>query len=166
MLFRKPEPKKPETSTERVAALIRAHAAGLDDDTVQLLTAVTGLIACVAYADRQFTEAEQAHVREDLGRMHGLSPAGVDAICATLRDHVLELGTCNMQTHTRLLRESCELPQRREVLDALVDLAATDGSLSMDETNLLRRVTTALGLSQDDYLAAQSRHRERLSVLR
>jgi uncharacterized tellurite resistance protein B-like protein len=71
-----------------------------------------------------------------------------------------------MQAHTRLLRDGAELEQRREILDVLVDLGATDGELSMDETNLLRRVTTALGLSQDDYVAAQSRHRERLSVLR
>ena len=166
MLFRKREPNQPETSTERVAALLRAHATGLDDDSLRELTALTGLIACIAYADRSYTEAEQAHVREDLGRVHGLSAAGVDAICATLRDHVLELGTCNMQVHTRLLRESCELEQRREVLDVLVDLAATDGELTLDETNLLRRVTTAMGLSQDDYLASQQRHRERLSVLR
>jgi uncharacterized tellurite resistance protein B-like protein len=166
MIFRSREPKKPETTTTRVAALLRAHASGLDDETLQLLTAVTGLIACVAYADRKYTEAEQAQVRDELGRMHGLSPAGVDAVCATLRDHVVELGTCNMQAHTRLLREACELDQRREVLQVLVDLAASDGALSMDETNLLRRVTSALGLTQDDYLVAQSRHRDRLSVLK
>ena len=166
MLFRKPERQKPETSIERVASLIRAHAPELDDDTARQLTALTGLIACVAYADRAYRESEQAQVRQDLSRVHGLSAGGIDAICATLRDHVLELGTCNLQAHTRLLRDSCELEQRREVLDVLVDLGATDGELSIDETNLLRRVTTALGLSQDDYVAAQSRHRARLSVLR
>ena len=165
-MCRKPKPNVPETSTDRVAALIRAHAVGQSEESVRELTALTGLIACVAYADRTYTEAEQTHVREDLGRVHGLSAAGVDAICATLRDHVVELGTCNLQAHTRLLRESCDLEQRREVLDMLVDLAATDGELSLDETNLLRRVTTAVGLTQDDYLASQQRHRERLSVLR
>jgi len=166
MLFGKREPTKPETSIERVTALIRVHAPGLDDDSVRQLTALTGLIACVAYSDRSYAESEQAQVREDLGRVQGLSAAGIDAICATLRDHVLELGTCSLQAHTRLLRESCELEQRREVLDMLVDLAAVDGEISMDETNLLRRVTSALGLSQDDYVASQARYRERLSVLR
>ncbi|MEY4580368.1 MAG: hypothetical protein RL701_5071, partial [Pseudomonadota bacterium] len=32
--------------------------------------------------------------------------------------------------------------------------------------DLLRRTTSALGLTTDDYLAAQARHREKLSVLR
>jgi tellurite resistance protein len=50
-------------------------------------------------------------------------------------------------------------------LDVLVDLAAADGELSLAETDLLRRTTAALGLSPDEYLASQARHRDKLKVL-
>jgi hypothetical protein len=38
--------------------------------------------------------------------------------------------------------------------------------LDMSETNLLRRIARALGLSDDEYNVSQARHRQRLSVLR
>ncbi len=53
-----------------------------------------------------------------------------------------------------------------ETLEILVDLAAADGHISQDEVNLLRMLTTALGLTQDDYNRAQHKHRDKLSVLK
>ena len=52
------------------------------------------------------------------------------------------------------------------MLDALVDLAAADGRVTMNETNVLRQITTSLGLSQSDYNEAQARHKDRLSILK
>ena len=51
---------------------------------------------------------------------------------------------------------------RREILDCLVDLGATDGELTLAETNLLRRTTNALGLEANDYVVSQQRHRDKL----
>jgi len=167
MIFRKRAPNPPAVQgQDRLDRLIRAHLPEADEDTLRLAGALTGLLACVAYADRKYDVTEQAHARDALQRVHGLGAAGVDAICDTLRLHIAELATTNMQVHTRQLRELSELELRREVLDVLVDLAAADGELSLVETDLLRRTASAMGLTQDDYLLAQARHRERLSVLR
>jgi len=105
-------------------------------------------------------------VRTVLERIDGLDARAVQAICAALQKYIVEIAASNTQTYTRDLRELGALELRREVLDALVDLAAADGEISMVETDLLRRTTTAMGLTPDDYLASQSRHRERLSVLK
>jgi len=168
MIFRKrgePAPE-PASGSARLHALVAGHLPEADADTHALVTAIAGLLACVAYADREYREAEQAHVREALGRVHGLSPAGVEAICAVLHERLVEIAAGNQQQHTRRLRELAEPELRREVLDALVDLAAADHELSMAETELLRRTASAIGLTQDDYVAAQARHRDRLSVLK
>jgi uncharacterized tellurite resistance protein B-like protein len=158
---------QPKDALGRIEALVYRHLPeDADEETRALVVAIAGLLACVAYADRKYSEAEQAHVREALGRVHGLSPAGVSAICETLEQDLLEVASSNPQQHTRRLRELGDVELRREVLDALVDLAAADDELTMTETELLRRTTSALGLSQDDYNAAQARHRERLSVLK
>jgi uncharacterized tellurite resistance protein B-like protein len=169
MLFRKrtskPAPSE-ERGTQRIEQLLRAHLPDVDQETLKVAVAVTGLLACVAYADRKYDVAEQAHAQAALQRIAGLTPAGVAAICQTLRDHIAELAHGNMQIHTRQLRDLTEVELRREVLDVLVDLAAADGELALAETDLLRRTTAAMGLTQDDYLASQARHLERLSVLR
>jgi uncharacterized tellurite resistance protein B-like protein len=168
MIFRKrgdPTPE-PATAAASLHALVARHLPDADADTQALVTAIAGLLACVAYADRQYHVEEQAHVREALGRVQGLSDAGVDAICAVLQQRLVEIAAGNPQQHTRRLRELAELELRREVLDALVDLAAADHDLSMAETELLRRTASAIGLTQDDYVASQARHRERLSVLK
>jgi uncharacterized tellurite resistance protein B-like protein len=53
-----------------------------------------------------------------------------------------------------------------QVLDALVDLAASDNEITVAETNVLRLTATALGLTQDDYNASQAMHRDKLTVFK
>ena len=58
-------------------------------------------------------------------------------------------------------------PDDVDVFDQLafrlgVELAAADESLSLPETNMLRQLTKSLGLSQQDYLDLQERHRQHL----
>jgi uncharacterized tellurite resistance protein B-like protein len=163
MIFGRRQPPKRSVGSERIDGLVRERLAGADEDTLRVAVAVTGLLACVAYADREYSASEQALVRQILGRMQGLSEQAVEAICSALRDHIVEIAASNTQSYTRDLRELGEPELRREVLDALVDLAASDGE---PETDLLRRTAAALGLSQDAYLESQSRYRERLSVLK
>ena len=55
---------------------------------------------------------------------------------------------------------------RVELLQTLLELAAADGAITHHETNLLRLVTRALGLSQLDYNHAQAKHRDRIAALR
>jgi uncharacterized tellurite resistance protein B-like protein len=153
-------------SASRIETLVREHMESADDETLKLVIAVTGLLASVAYADREYTDEERAHVRTALGRMDGMGTAGVDAICAAFDQHIVEIASISTQPYTRALREIADKDLRREVLDVLVDLAAADGEVAMSETHLLRRATDAMGLEQEDYNAAQAKHRQRLSVLK
>jgi uncharacterized tellurite resistance protein B-like protein len=164
MFFKRPD--KPPTPIERLRQLIRTHLVDADEDTHEIVFALAGLLACVAYADRQFDAAEQLRACEALTNVEGLSAEGVAAICAALREHVGEIASVNPQAYTRALRERTHVELRREVLDVLVDLGAADGELSLAETDLLRRTTSALGLSPDEYVASQARHRDKLKLLR
>ena len=144
MFVRRPD--RPLSPTERLRQLIRTHLPEADEDTQEIVFALAGLLACVAYADRQFDAAEQLRACEALNNIQDLSAASVDAICAALREHVAEIASVNPQAYTRALRERTQTALRREVLDVLVDLGAADGELSLAETDLLRRTTAALGL--------------------
>ncbi len=137
-----------------------------DAETITVVTSMVGLFGAVAYADRSYSQAEEAKVRAELGRVHGMTEQGVDAICKVLRQHVVEISAVEIPRCSRALVELADEELRREVLGALVDLAAADESISLAETNVLRQITKALGLSQQDYLEAQQRHRQHLDSLK
>jgi uncharacterized tellurite resistance protein B-like protein len=137
-----------------------------DGEGARIVAAIAGLLGTVAYADRKYAAVEEQRIRQELGRVQGLAPAGVEAICTVLRENIVEISTVEAPVYARELLALADRDLRLEVLDALVDLAAADDEITVAETNVLRLIATALGLTQQDYNAAQSRHREKLKVLR
>ncbi|HEX7671461.1 MAG TPA: TerB family tellurite resistance protein [Polyangiaceae bacterium] len=156
----------PSPLATKLEEAVRANLPGVDEATTKLVVAVAGLLGTVAYADRDYSDAEERRIRAELGRVSGLAEKGIGAICAVLRQHIVTVATIEAPTYARELRELGDRELRLEVLGALVDLAAADDDISVAETNVLRALVPALGLSQADYNAAQSRHRDKLSVLK
>ena len=145
-------------------ASIERELPDADAETVTVVTSIAGLLGTVAYADRDYSPAEEARVRAELLRVQGMTLSGVDAICKTLREHIVEISSVETPRFTRDLRELADTDLRREVLGAMVELAAADESITLAETNMLRQLTKSLGLSQEDYLELQQRHRKHLSI--
>lgn len=156
----------PASAADPLREAVAAHMTDATEATQAIVTAVAGLLAAVAFADQEYSPAEERHVREELGRIHGLEASGVDAICAVLSEGIGRVVSAGDQRWVRDLRSHTERAQRVEVLEVLLDLAAADDELSMAETNYLRRLATALGLEQSDYNAAQAQHREKLGALK
>ena len=144
---------------------IRSEFATADAETVLVVTAIVGLLGAVAYADGVFSPDEQQRVREELGRIRGMTAQGVDTITRALMNHILEIATVQSPHYTRLLRELGDQELRLDVLEMLVALAAADQVITSAETNVMRQITTSLGLTQRDYNAAQAKYKDRLSVL-
>jgi uncharacterized tellurite resistance protein B-like protein len=154
-------------AAEEGTKLERVVRAQMDDaEGARIVAAVAGLLGTVAYADRQYAAVEEQRIRQELARVHGLTAAGVEAICAVLREHIVEISTVEAPVYARELLALADRDLRLEVLEALVDLAAADDEITVAETNVLRLTATALGLTQQDYNAAQSRHRDKLKVLK
>jgi uncharacterized tellurite resistance protein B-like protein len=151
---------------QRLEQVVQTHLGDADEETRRMVVAVAGLLACVAYADRQYTDEERERIHRELSRIHGLSSGGVDAVCDIIEENILELTITAAQKYTRELRELSDREMRLEVLDILMDLAAADEVVSMSETDFLRRTAAGLGLTADEYQAAQDRHRDKLSILK
>jgi uncharacterized tellurite resistance protein B-like protein len=157
--------KKTDEGTKLMRA-VRAELAGADDTLVRVVASVTGLLGQVAYIDRHYVPAEEERIRQELARVEGLSPAGVEAICKTLRDNIHLIAEVEARDYATTLRDLADRPLRLEVLDVLLDVAAADQVVSLTETNLIRRLADVLGLTQAEYNASQERHREKLSLLK
>jgi uncharacterized tellurite resistance protein B-like protein len=156
----------PRDAAAALAATVRSQIPDADDATVRVVTAVAGLLAAVAYADRVFDPAEVAYVRESIGRINGITPAAQSTICGVLGSHLAELSSVHAHAFTRDLKQLTGRDMRLEILDVLVDLAAADGVIVLREVNQLRQITTSLGLTQDDYNASQARHLDKLEALK
>lgn len=151
---------------EELTRVLQRQLPEADPDTVRVVVAMTGLLGAIAYADRDYSEAEEKRVRKELARVHGMSDAGIDAICIALRRHIVEISTVQAPRYCRDILELGDRELRFEVLEVLVEVAAADGVITPAETNLLRQTTTALGLTQLDYNQLQEKHRQKLSVLK
>ncbi|MCC6897732.1 MAG: TerB family tellurite resistance protein [Polyangiaceae bacterium] len=149
-----------------LTAVVQSHLPEADAESVRVVIAIAGLLAAVAYADREYSAVEEHRVRAELARVHGMTARGVDAIADALRRDIVELATVELPRSTRTMVELADEELRLETLEVLVEVAAADGHLSHTETTLLRQIATSLGLTQDDYNRAQARHRDKLGVLR
>jgi uncharacterized tellurite resistance protein B-like protein len=145
---------------------VRAQLPDADDVKVRIVAAIAGLMGTVAYADRKYTDSEEQRIRAELGRIEGLGASGVDAICTALREHIVAIATVEAPVYARELLALADRDFRREVLDALLDVAAADDEIVLAETNSLRLTATALGLTQADYNESQARYREKIAALR
>ena len=144
--------------------VLAEHLPHEDPDTRRLVAAIAGLLAAIADADGVYEPSEERTIRDELRRVHVLTDGGVEAVLSLLRTHLRALGRDDL-AHAAVVRELLDRDGRLEVLDTLLEVAAADGVIATSETNLLRRLATALGLTQADYTALQSRHRDKLGVL-
>jgi uncharacterized tellurite resistance protein B-like protein len=150
---------------EQLEHAVRSELPGADEEAVLVVTAIVGLLGAVAYADSDYSPEEQRRVYDELSIIHGMTPSGAEAICTALKRHILEIATVQSPRYSRILRELGDPELRLEVLEMLVALAAADQTITSAETNVMRQITTALGLTQRDYNAAQAKYRDRLAVL-
>lgn len=162
----RPEKDTPDNAIDRLRGAIKSHLPEADEVTVRIVTAITGLLGAVSYADLVFKPDEEAHIRSVLSRVNGLGPRSIDPLLQAVRDAAPEASEIHMHRLARELHELTDRELRLEVLDSLVDLAAADNELTFEETRYLRQVTLALGLDPSDYNASQQRHRQKLTVLR
>lgn len=145
--------------------IVEDRLAGHSEDMKRIVSAIAGLVACTAYADRNFSADEETVVRSELAKLASLDAEGVETILDTIRSQGARIMSGGDHYWIRDLRERTEPDERIAILGVLIEVAASDGELSIAETNYLRRVTSALGLSQQDYTAVQALHRDKLSTL-
>ena len=154
------------SADELLHRVVRHALPQADADTVSVVAACAGLLAGIAYADRDFSSQEAREIERLLGAVEGIGPAGTRAIVQALEQHRVELSSVHSIRFARALKDLGTRDLRLHVLEMLVSLAAADDSISQAEVNNLRQLTRALGLEQDDYNRVQSEHRQKLQTLR
>jgi uncharacterized tellurite resistance protein B-like protein len=160
------EPETCASASDELKLLLHKTMPEASEQDATIVASLAGLLAYVAYADRKYEPAEHDAITQALARVHDLPAHAGEAVVQLLVERMAELAHESLPTYTRVLYELTSRGARLELFEVLMDVAVADHVLTMEETNALRRIANLLGLSEQDYQAAQSKYRDRLSVLR
>ncbi len=128
---------------------------GIDQQEVYVLSLAGGLLARVAQIDAQVTPAEHDQIVAILEEWWHL-----DRPRATLVTEVALAESAASLDFFRLAKEFAEsttVDQRERFLDALFAVALADGELSSAESAEISRITAAINLPHDRFVAARMR---------
>jgi len=134
-------------------ALLKELRKALPDDEsvlIRYIAIVVVLVGKVAWADGRLTPKEEETLRDLLAHIEGLSPSGVEAVCASLRGKLPEVSDDELALCYRELKSLCDAGERVEILRLLAKLAEADGETSVAEHHELEMIASELGISIAD----------------
>lgn len=127
----------------------------IPEDDLRLLSLVGGLMAKVAYVDREVTETEFNRMAQAIETIWEVSPQHAAFVAEVAVAAVNE--TYDSFRMTRELMESTNEEERRKLLDVLFAVASADGQISYDETEEIRKISRGINLTHKDFIDSKMR---------
>jgi uncharacterized tellurite resistance protein B-like protein len=127
----------------------------ISEDDLRKLSLAGGLMARVAYVDRQVTEAENQVILQALQKYWGSSQVDATVVVQMAASEVSK--GLDYYRLTRQFFETTTEDERVAFLDALFAVAAGDGLASYDEIEEIRTIAYGLLLSHQQFIDAKLR---------
>ena len=127
--------------------------AQIPEQELRKLSLAGGLMARIAYVDRQVTDAEYQEIVEALQQTWGVSPAAAAVVAEVA---VSEIGKdLDYYRLSRQFFESTTEDERVRFLDVLFAVTVSDGHATDEEIEEIRAISNGLLLSHDQFIAAK-----------
>lgn len=127
-------------------------------DTTSIETATAALFVEMAAADFEIAEQEKAKMEQLLGDFFNLDSAEVKDLINQAERQRQERN--DVWYFTTRVKEYFDRRQRMEILKNLWALIYADGRVDRYEDNLIRKITTLLGLEHHEMIDAKIKARE------
>lgn len=127
----------------------------IPEDELRKLSLVGGLMAKVAYVDREVTEDEFKGMAQAIETYWGVS-SQLAAFVAEVAVSAVE-ETFDSFRMTRELMECTSEDERRKFLDVMFAVASSDGQISYDETEEIRKIARGINLTHKDFIDSKLR---------
>lgn len=118
---------------------------------VELATAV--LLYEIMRADNKFDSQEQSVYLQQLQQHFTLSEDELRELCELTTHHAEE--AVDFQQFTRVINDSCDIKQKRSILDSLWLIAYADHELSADEDYTIRKIADLLYLPHSEFIKSK-----------
>ena len=149
----------------RYTAAVREHLDRLPAERAEFVAAFAGLLARVAHANREVSDAERKAMRRVITRNVGLSAAESEAVADTVVHHAIELGGIDYASLTNTLNELGSGADKEHLIDCLYAVATADDTVSVVEDEEVRQVARALLLTHSQFIEIRRRYKEQLEVI-
>lgn len=155
--------RAPETETVRkiVQKLDR-----LPEDQARYIAAFAYLLSRASAADLDVTEEETAAMERLVMQQGGLSEEMAILVVQIAKTQTQLFGGTENYLVTREFERVATREQKLALIECLFAVTATDADISMAEDNVVKQIASELKLSHSEYIAARSRFREHLSILK
>ncbi|HEY7863279.1 MAG TPA: TerB family tellurite resistance protein [Thermoanaerobaculia bacterium] len=138
----------------------------LDPNRARYLAAFAYILGRVAHVDLEVTAEETRQMERILQRLASLSEAEAILIVRIAKSQHQLFGATESYVVTREFARSATREEKEVLLECLFAVSASDGAVSGVEEAEIRRVAGELDLSHDDFIAARSKFREHIAVLK
>jgi len=122
-----------------------------DDDALMIATAV--LFLEMAYADFEISVEEEEHLHETLSHFFNLSKEDVLELVQVAQERRADRH--DIWLFSNLVNEHFDRPEKKWILEQLWKLIYADGKVDKYEDNLIRKISTLIGLSHQEMIEAK-----------
>jgi uncharacterized tellurite resistance protein B-like protein len=150
--------------TETVAR-IAAELDQLEPDRARFLAAFAYVLARVARADLEVSDAETRKMVELVREFSELPPAQATLVVLMAKTHAIALGGTENYLVTRQFRELSTRGQRIDLVRCLFAVAAADENISSVENTEITQIGGELGFTREEIAGLRASFRDQLSVL-
>ena len=161
-----PEPADSHSADTESVRRIVARLEALDPERARFVAAFAYIMGRVANADLDIS-ADESRAMEKLVREHGGLPDDQALLVVEIAKSQNRLfgGTENFLV-TREFGEIASRGEKLGLLDCIFAVSAADGSISVVEEEQVRRISSELGLSHQQYVETRARYSAYRDVMR
>ena len=138
----------------------------LDPDRARYIAAFAYILSRVSHADLNISPEETRAMEQILVERGGLPEAQAILVVQMAKTQSLLFGGTENFLVTREFNKIATREQKVALLDCLFAVSSSDESISVTEDNEIRQITSELRLDHADFIAARSRYRQHLAVLK
>ncbi|HYC57361.1 MAG TPA: TerB family tellurite resistance protein [Candidatus Binatia bacterium] len=151
--------------TETVRKIVAALDS-MDQDQAKYVASFAFILCRVARADLEVSEHEQQAMEEIVMKLGGLPEEQAVLVVQMAKTQNMLFGGTENFLVTREFNKLATREQKLSLLECLFAVSSSDESISQTEDNEISRVCSELQLPHEDRIAARSRYREHLAVLK
>ncbi len=148
--------KKAQSTVTLGSTVVSANGElDMPNEDLRRLVLAAGLMARVAYVDREVLEEEQ-QLMEDVMKAYWKATPEESSFVAKV---VIDEGTANVD-QVRLMREFTEVYdkfERAKFLEVLFGVAISDGAISMEEDREIEEICRGIGLLNKEFVDAKAK---------
>jgi len=155
----------PTAQTDTVRKIVQ-KLDQLPEEQARYIAAFAFLLSRAARADLNISADETAVMERIVMEKGGLPEELAVVVVQMAKTQNQLFGSTENYLVTREFERMTTREQKLALLDCLFAVAAADENITSEEDNVVKQIASELKLSHDEYIAARSRFKEYLAVLK